>query len=131
MPLFISTIQYDDNANGLNLYLDAPGFSSTGSISLYQNAGSANGLSGQTFKSPSLYTYGSGYKGNELNAGANLFIKCPITTQVPLFVYNTTSTGNIPLYVSGANVVTTGVSLYCSGVHYPNSTVTLMIDGDL
>lgn len=131
MPLFISTIQYDDHANGLNLYLDAPGFSTTGSISLYQNAGSANGLSGQVFNSPSLYTYGSGYKGNELNKGANLFIKCPITTQVPLFVYNTTSTGTIPLYVSGANVVTTGVSLYCSGVHYPNSTVTLMIDGDL
>lgn len=128
MPLYISTIPYDDHANGLNLYLDSPGASITGSISLYQNAG---GASGQVFNNRALYTYGSGYKGNEVSNGANLFIKSPITTQVPLFVYNTISTGNIPLYVSGANVVATGVSLYCSGVHYPNSTVTLMIDGDL
>lgn len=128
MPMFISTIAYDDHANGLNLYLDSPGASITGSMSLYQNAG---GVSGQVFNNRTLYTYGSGYKGNEVSNGTNLFIKCPITTQVPLFVYNTMTTGNIPLYVSGANVVRTGINLYCSGVHYPNSTVTLMIDGDL
>ena len=128
MPLYISTIPYDDHANGLNLYLDSPGASITGSISLYQNAG---GASGQVFNNRTLYVYGSGYKGNPAENGTNLFIKCPITTQVPLFVYNTVSTGNIPLYVSGANSIATGVSLYCSGVDYPNSTVTLMIDGDL
>jgi hypothetical protein len=73
MPMFISTIVYDDHANGLNLYLDSPGSSITGSMSLYQNAG---GASGQVFNNRTLYTYGSGYKGNEVSNGTNLFIKC-------------------------------------------------------
>jgi hypothetical protein len=73
----------------------------------------------------------SGYQGYNNSGILNLWMQRPIITSVPLIVYNTMETGNIPLSISGANFVGTEVTLNISGYHMPTGMVKLYTRGDL
>ena len=50
---------------------------------------------------------------------------------MPLVVYNTMTIGNLNMSVSGANYRASGITLYSSGVDYPNQSMNIVIRGDL
>jgi hypothetical protein len=100
-------------------------YSSDTTVPLYMNG--AN-----TFGNLNLYNYSSGNQVYNQDSYFPLFIRCPITAEVPLFVYNTNMIGDISMYASGANVFGSGLNLFCSGVDGPRSeTMSIFIPGDL
>lgn len=128
VPFYLQTTSYNDYAESLPLAIYAPGTGISSGLSLYQNAG---GTSGSVFNNSTLYMSASGYKGYDNSGILNLWMQRPITDSLPLIVYNTTETGNIPLFCSGANFVGTEVTLNISGYHRPSGTITLYSRGDL
>lgn len=128
VPFYIQTIPYSDHADSIPLGIFAPGTGISSDISLYQNAG---GVSGSVFNNSTLYMNASGYQGYGNSGILNLWMQRPITDSLPLIVYNTMETGNIPLFCSGANFVGTEVTLNISGYHRPSGTITLYSRGDL
>lgn len=128
VPLYIQAIPYSDYADSMPLGIFAPGTGISSDISLYQNAG---GVSGSVFNNSTLYMNASGYQGYGNSGILNLWMQRPITDSLPLIVYNTMETGNIPLFCSGANFVGTEVTLNISGYHRPSGTITLYSRGDL
>lgn len=128
MPLYLKTYSYGDFAEPLPLYLLSPGTGISSSVNLYQNAG---GDSGSVFNNTTIYMNCSGYRGNDTSGMLNLWIQRPIAETLPLFVYNTITTGNVPLYSSGSNSIGTGITLNISGYHMPTGNLKLFTRGDL
>ena len=128
VPLFLKNEQIVPVSSSFSLRIFAPGTGISSSVSLW-NAGEDG--SGNVFNGRSLYLFGSGYKGVDSSESFNLWMKSPSTDAIPLFVYNTVTTGNLPISISGANLTGTGLNLRISGVHVPNEILRLYVRGDL
>ena len=127
--LYLNSIEKDGFATSMNLHMSNEYKLSESGISLYQNPSSGN--SGTSFKGVNLYTSSSGNQVYDFSTYFNLIIKCPETKNLPLVVYNTMATGNLNMSVSGANYVGSGISLFSSGVDYPNKNMNMIIRGEL
>jgi len=128
IPLFMYNGQTLPASSAFPLRILAPGTGISSSATLW-NAGEDG--SGNAFNGRSLYLFGSGYKGIDSSESFNLWMKSPSTDAIPLFVYNTVTTGNLPISISGANLTGTGLNLRISGVHVPNEILKLYVRGDL
>lgn len=127
--LFLQSIPSDDYASTFSLLINNNNTLASSGITLYQNAGATG--SGSTFNSTQLYIGSSGNQVYNFTDTFNLLIKCPEVAQIPLFVYNSMMTGNLNMSVSGANYRGSGITLFSSGVDYPNQSMNITIRGDL
>ena len=127
--LFLQSIPSDDYASTFSLLINNNNTLASSGITLYQNAGATG--SGSTFNNTQLYIGSSGNQVYNFTDTFNLLIKCPEVAQIPLFVYNSMMTGNLNMSVSGANYRGSGITLFSSGVDYPNQSMNITIRGDL
>lgn len=124
-PLFMSAPPSDSSSGAIPLALRSPADQSSQSVALYYH--SPSGLNdGQ------LYAFLSCY-GNAIPAsgGHTLYMHRPNESILPLIVYNTTSTGNIPLVMSGGIITQSNIGLSMSGYHKPNMYNTLYMRGGM
>jgi len=128
LPLFLRSQQSGSSELDLPLYILSPGTGIASSISLTQWGENGSGLA---FKGVDFSLNCSGYKGNPASGGMPLFIQRPMETMIPLVVYNQMGNGEIPLYISGAQVFSTGIYLSISGTHTPTGNLRFYMRGDL
>lgn len=119
-PLFIKTHEYDDVAIKMHMsILSDPlpsGYSGTQDLFMYIPSGQTN------FHTSELYIEGPQFEtGYPSNIGMHLIMFRTPEAQIPLFVYNTYTSGNLDMSIKSANLHNSGTMLYTSGEAFPVS----------
>jgi hypothetical protein len=121
-PLYIKTDEYDDYSVRMNMLMvgdPLPSTSSNGqNLFVFIPSGSINSLT--EFNTNDLYIEGPDFITGYPNDGAMALtmFRTP-EAQLPLFVYNTYTSGNLNMLMPSANLHNSGITLYTSGEAFP------------
>jgi len=123
-PLYIKTDEYDDYSVRMNMLMvgdPLPSTSSNGqNLFVFIPSGSINSLT--EINTNNLYIEGPDFVTGYPNDGAMALtmFRTP-EAQLPLFVYNTYTSGNLNMLITSANLHNSGITLYTSGEAFPVS----------
>lgn len=125
MNLAMKTYPYMDFGRNLNLTIgQSPPVASSGlELFLCNPSGTTPNSSGGSFGISNLYLQGpERVNGYDYSNSINLFMKRIMDVEMPLFVYNTYTSGGLDTYIRGGIPFTGGMDLYMSGVSSPINT---------
>lgn len=113
--LYLETYPYEDFGKMTNLVIGIDNEKSASGIELF-----INNPSGSSYTNMSLYLDGPDFlSGVPYGESANLFIKRVMDATMPLTVYNTVSSDAFNLFIRNADLYSSGINLYTSGLIYP------------